>query len=54
VAQTFVHEVLHAIDNVYFGGRLSRWEQGEDAVDQLAEGLLQVIRDNKLDFRGGR
>jgi hypothetical protein len=51
VLQTFMHEVIHAVDNIYFGGKLTAWEKGEDAVDQLAEGLIQVLRDNDLDFR---
>jgi len=51
ITHTFLHEVLHAIDNCYFAGHLSTWDQGENAIDQLAEGLLQVIRDNNLDFR---
>jgi hypothetical protein len=51
IKHTFMHEMIHAIDNVYFGGKLTAWECGENAVDQLAEGLLQVIQDNGLDFR---
>ena len=53
IMQTFLHESLHAIDNIYNGGRLTAWDKGEETVDQLAEGFLQVIRDNDLDFREG-
>lgn len=51
---TFMHELLHAIDNVYCAGHVQKHEDGEDIIDQLAEGLLQVIRDNNLDFRRGK
>ncbi len=51
ITHTFLHEIIHAIDNCYFAGHLTAWEQGENAVDQIAEGLLQVIKDNNLDFR---
>lgn len=54
IEQTFLHEVLHAIDAVYCAAHIGQHNDGEDIIDQLAEGLLQVIRDNKLDFRGGR
>lgn len=50
IEHTLLHEIIHAIDAVYFGGKLSAWDKGEDAIDQLAEGLMQVIKDNKLDF----
>jgi hypothetical protein len=48
IDHTFLHEILHAIDNVYIGGKIGMYEDGEHIIDQLAEGLLQVIRDNKL------
>jgi hypothetical protein len=51
ILHTFIHETLHAIDNVFNGGRLTGWEKGEETINQLAEGLMQVIRDNKLDFK---
>lgn len=51
IFQAFLHELLHAVDNVYNGGRLSSWDKGEETIDQIAEGLIQVIRDNDLDFR---
>jgi hypothetical protein len=46
ILQTFIHEVLHAIDNVYNGGVMTTWDKGEESIDQLAEGILQVIYDN--------
>jgi len=42
---TFLHETLHAIDKVYNGGALS-----EDAIDAMAEGLLQVLSDMGITF----
>jgi hypothetical protein len=50
IANTFLHETIHAISMVY-GCKLGSLENGEDIVAQLAEGLFQVIRDNDLDFR---
>ena len=50
ITHTFLHEILHAIDSVYFGGKLTVWEHGEDAIDQLAEGLLYIFNDNDLDL----
>lgn len=49
VAHTFLHELLHAIDNVYNGGRVNGWEKGEETIDQLADGLMQVFADNDLE-----
>lgn len=43
---TFLHEVLHAIDYTYNRGRVTRRKDGEDDIDQLAQGLAQVLRDN--------
>ena len=48
--QTFLHEILHAVDYVYNQGTVTRQTDGERIIDQLAEGLLQVLRDNALDF----
>ena len=45
VSDTVLHEVLHAISRVY-GIDLT-----ENQVSGLTGGLMQVIRDNKLDFR---
>lgn len=54
ITHTVLHEFLHAIDNVYNGGRLTSADRGEEMIDSLSEGLLQVIRDNGLDFRGDK
>ena len=43
-AETFLHETIHAIADVY-DIRLD-----EHTTDQLAVGLLDTIRRNKLDF----
>jgi hypothetical protein len=45
LVDTFMHEVLHAISTTY------GLELRERQVAGLAGGLLQVIRDNRLDFR---
>ena len=39
--QVFTHELLHAIEDVYLDARLT-----EEQIDQMAEGLLQVLQDN--------
>ena len=39
VAQTFIHEIVHAIDYEYCQGTLT-----EVQVDSLATGFLQVLR----------
>ena len=52
VIQAFLHETLHAIDLVYGCGTLGGMSQaGENILEQLSEGLLQVLQDNDLDFR---
>ena len=54
VMHTFIHEVIHAIDTVYNNNRIQELgDKGEEIIDQLAEGLLQVVRDNDLDLRNG-
>ena len=45
ITDTFLHETIHAISRTYGLGL------DEDQTTGLAGGLLQVIRDNKLDFR---
>ena len=42
--ETFLHETIHAIANVY------DLSIDEHTTDQLAVGLLDTIRRNKLDF----
>jgi hypothetical protein len=44
IVSTFLHELLHQIDDRY-GIGLS-----EKKIAMLERGLFQVIRDNKLDF----
>lgn len=46
-SDTFLHEVIHSVSGVYGLGLSERQVSG------LAGGLLQVIRDNRLDFRRG-
>lgn len=43
-AEVFMHEILHMLAQLY-GIKIK-----EQEVNQLAAGLLQVIRDNKLNF----
>lgn len=43
-AEVFLHEILHQISDKY------SIDLREKQVSQLAGGLFQVIRDNKLDF----
>lgn len=48
---TFLHEIIHWVLYVYCGKALCSGEENEEQiVNGLALGLLQVIRDNKLDF----
>ena len=44
VAETFLHEILHQVAQLY-GINLKERE-----INQIAAGLLQVIRDNKINF----
>ena len=46
-AQIFLHEILHHIGLRYLGDANFL---KEEATNSLSEGLLQVLRDNKLDF----
>lgn len=50
IEHTLMHEIIHAIDRSYCQTAIGTSEQGEDLINGLAEGLLQVLRDNKLDF----
>ena len=43
VEVTFIHELLHCVDEVYNANSLE-----EKSVSVLAEGLYQVLKDNKL------
>ena len=44
-AVVLLHEIVHHINWVYCGARLS-----EEDIQAIGEGLLQVLRDNNLDF----
>jgi len=37
--QTLIHELMHAIDDIYNNGKLD-----EDTIDALAQGLYQVLK----------
>ena len=39
----FLHEIIHAVDNIYNGNKL----QEEDVVN-IGQGLYQVLTDNKI------
>ena len=41
--QVYMHEVIHALEDIYVGG-LGTLEEHE--VDQLAEGFCQIMTDN--------
>lgn len=43
VEATFIHELLHCVDDIYNSSKLE-----EVLVDRLAEGLYQVLNDNGL------
>lgn len=48
IAETFLHEIIHHVE--YKQGL----ELKEHQITALACGILQVIRDNKLDFMEGK
>lgn len=41
IQETFIHEVLHAVDIIYNSNKLE-----EDEITRLGEGLFQVLKDN--------
>jgi hypothetical protein len=43
IEESFLHEIIHAVDLIYNGGRLK-----EETVKQLAQGLYQVLSDNGM------
>ncbi len=43
IEETFIHEMLHCIDEVYNGNDLK-----EEQVLRMGQGLYQVLKDNKL------
>jgi hypothetical protein len=49
VAVTFLHEILHACDQIT-GHEIFKGEDGEKKIEAISESLFQVLRDNKLRF----
>lgn len=49
VAVTFLHEILHACDQIT-GHEVFRGDEGEKRIEAISESLFQVLRDNKLRF----
>jgi len=43
IEETFIHELLHAVDEIYNSKKLE-----EDTVKRISEGLYQVFKDNDL------
>lgn len=43
IEETLIHELLHCVDAMYNSSELK-----EDAVERLANGLYQVLKDNNL------
>ncbi|MDA2921691.1 hypothetical protein MYX07_00310 [Patescibacteria group bacterium AH-259-L07] len=43
IEETFLHELLHAVDQTYNNNDLK-----EEIVARMGEGLYQVLKDNKL------
>lgn len=41
ILQTFLHEILHAVNIIYYDDRLD-----ETGVTQISEGIFQVLKDN--------
>ena len=46
VEETFIHELLHAVDETYNAGAMSR--VSHDSLTCIACGLYQVLCDNKI------
>ena len=44
--QIFLHELVHALDRLYCSNRLGVECDKEHLVDDLAQGLLQLLTDN--------
>jgi len=47
IVATLMHEVVHAVDHVYWSGV---GIMSEDEIDMISRGLFQVIRNNKLEL----
>lgn len=45
ISQTFIHEIIHAVDAVYQGRKLT-----EDSIHAVANGLLQVLEQLGIRF----
>ena len=45
ISQTFIHEIVHAVDAVYQGRKLT-----EDSTHAMANGLLQVLEQLGIRF----
>ena len=43
VEETFIHEILHCINNVYNENKFI-----EEDIGRLSQGLYQVLKDNRL------
>lgn len=43
---TLLHEIIHGIDYIYGAKLTNLKDDSEHAVEQLAEGLVQVFKDN--------
>jgi len=43
IEESFIHELLHCIDNGYNADKLE-----EDTVRRMSKGLYQVLKDNRL------
>jgi len=39
MAETLIHEVMHAVDTIYNNGKLD-----EDTIDALSQGWLQILK----------
>ena len=50
IADTLIHEILHAIAEAFSIKSIHEKEDEEDTVASLAKGLLSVLHDNKLAF----
>lgn len=43
IEETFIHELIHCVDEIYNGKKLE-----EETVKRISEGLYQVLKDNNL------
>jgi hypothetical protein len=43
IEETFIHEVLHCINNIYNDNKLV-----EEDISRMSQGLYQVLADNKM------